>query len=33
VTPATVRLRKVILDASERERTRGKRAKAKLAAE
>jgi GTP-binding protein len=33
VTPATVRIRKVLLDASERERTRGKRAKAKLAAE
>ncbi|HVE98021.1 MAG TPA: translational GTPase TypA [Mycobacteriales bacterium] len=30
VTPATVRMRKVVLDASDRERSRGKRAKAKL---
>jgi GTP-binding protein len=30
VTPATVRLRKVVLDASERERLRGKRARARL---
>ena len=32
VTPATVRMRKVILSATERERSRGKRAKAKLEA-
>ncbi|HVE63282.1 MAG TPA: translational GTPase TypA [Mycobacteriales bacterium] len=30
VTPATVRIRKVVLDQSERERSRGKRAKARL---
>jgi GTP-binding protein len=30
VTPATVRMRKVVLDAAERERSRGKRAKARL---
>ncbi len=30
VTPATVRIRKVVLDATERERMRGKRAKARL---
>jgi GTP-binding protein len=30
VTPATVRLRKVVLDAAERERMRGKRARARL---
>ena len=32
LVPATVRIRKVILDQSERERMRGKRAKAKLEA-
>jgi GTP-binding protein len=31
VTPATVRIRKVVLDAKERERTRGRRAKAAVA--
>ncbi|MDQ1713902.1 MAG: GTP-binding protein [Frankiaceae bacterium] len=30
VTPATVRIRKVVLDAAERERSRGKRARARL---
>ncbi len=30
VTPATVRLRKVVLDAAERERMRGKRARARM---
>ena len=30
VTPATVRIRKVVLDMAERERSRGKRAKARL---
>jgi GTP-binding protein len=33
VTPATVRLRKVVLDAAERERMRGKRARARLEAQ
>jgi GTP-binding protein len=33
VTPATVRIRKVVLDASERERSRGKRAKQALASQ
>jgi GTP-binding protein len=33
VTPATVRLRKVVLDARERERTRGRRARAGLASD
>ncbi|MDX6274082.1 MAG: GTP-binding protein [Frankiales bacterium] len=33
VTPATVRIRKVVLDASEREKSRGKRAKQALAAQ
>jgi GTP-binding protein len=33
VTPATVRIRKVMLDAAERERSRGKRARARLEAQ
>ena len=33
VTPATVRIRKVVLDAAERERSRGKRARARLEAQ
>ena len=33
VTPATVRIRKVVLDAAERERLRGKRARARLEAQ